>query len=118
MESATKGIKTKKVWIAVVDNVTRDSHVDLDGEAQDLDKAFSNGLMFPGDPNGRPEEVYNCRCSIVNEYEGYETDWSDLENRRHDALGDMTYEEWKEEHRHHAEEVNRRREERQKNKGG
>jgi hypothetical protein len=38
---------------------------------QDNDKPFSNGLMFPGDWRGRPEEVYNCRCTLGAEIIGF-----------------------------------------------
>lgn len=31
--------------------------------AGEPDKKFSNGLMFPGDPNGGAAEVVNCRCT-------------------------------------------------------
>ena len=27
--------------------------------------------MFPGDPNGRPEEVWNCRCSVAAVVKGF-----------------------------------------------
>jgi SPP1 gp7 family putative phage head morphogenesis protein len=113
-----KGIALKKVWIATLDNVTRDSHVDLDGEVVDVDKTFSNGLEYPADGAGEPAETYNCRCKLAYEYDKYKTDWSNLENRRHDKLGDMSYDEWKETHRKHAEEVARRKAEREKKKNG
>ncbi len=29
------------------------------------DKRFSNGCMYPGDPDGKPSEVYNCRCTMI-----------------------------------------------------
>ena len=54
------GIILQKEWIATNDSRTRHSHAALDGAIVDQDKKFDNGLMFPGDPNGRPEEVYNC----------------------------------------------------------
>lgn len=113
-----KGIALKKVWIATLDNVTRDSHVDLDGEVVDIDKTFSNDLEYPADGTGAPEEVYNCRCRLGYEYDKYRTDWSNLENRKHDKLGTMSYDEWKESHRKHAEEVARRKAEREKKKNG
>lgn len=101
--ASKRGIGVKKGWEAVLDHVTRDSHVDLDGEVVDEDKRFSNGLMFPGDTsNFIPEEIYNCRCRLTHEYDKYRTDWSNLENRRHDKLGDMSYEEWKAAHHEKA----------------
>jgi hypothetical protein len=51
-----------KVWRTAKDNKVRDSHAAQDGEAVGIDGVFSNGLMFPGDPSGGPEEVANCRC--------------------------------------------------------
>lgn len=53
-----------KIWVAVMDSETRDSHAEMDGEEVPLDKPFSNGLMFPGDPRGDAEETINCRCQI------------------------------------------------------
>lgn len=54
------GIKCRKQWIATLDGRTRHSHAMLDGEIVDNDKKFSNGCRYPGDPQGRPEEIYNC----------------------------------------------------------
>ena len=54
------GIILQKEWISTNDSRTRHSHAALDGAIVDQDKKFDNGLMFPGDPSGRPEEVYNC----------------------------------------------------------
>ena len=28
---------------------------------------FLNGLRFPADPNGEPSEIWNCRCTLVEE---------------------------------------------------
>ena len=53
-----------KIWIATLDNRTRHSHAMLDGKDAALDELFDNGLMRPRDPNGVPEEVCNCRCSL------------------------------------------------------
>jgi len=54
-----------KQWIAIEDRRTRlsHSHAGVDGQRIDLDQPYSNGLMFPGDPNGDPEEICNCRCT-------------------------------------------------------
>lgn len=60
-----KGADVVKQWDATLDAKTRDSHVQVDGEIRELDKPFSNGLMFPGDPNGGAAEVCNCRCALL-----------------------------------------------------
>lgn len=100
MERAKEhGLGIKKAWMATLDDRTRDSHVELDGEQVELDEEFSNGLMFPGDPEGEPKEVYNCRCRMIHVYDKYATDFSDLSLRNTDNLGDMTYEEWKNKHK-------------------
>jgi SPP1 gp7 family putative phage head morphogenesis protein len=66
MEAAEEecGLVYKKQWVATHDSRTRDSHLEVDGEAVFLDEYFSNGLMCPADPMGDPEEVYNCRCTM------------------------------------------------------
>lgn len=65
METAKeRGADVIKQWDATLDARTRDSHAKIDGEIRELDKPFSNGLMYPGDPHGRPEEVINCRCAL------------------------------------------------------
>ena len=65
------GIILAKEWISTNDNRTRHSHAVLDGEIVDQDKKFGNGLMFPGDPNGRPEETWNCRCTVAAVVKGF-----------------------------------------------
>lgn len=59
------GLHVRNMWLATHDGRTRESHSFLDGQIRELDEEFSNGLMYPGDPDGEPEEVYNCRCSLV-----------------------------------------------------
>lgn len=59
------GIIIKKQWLATLDKRVRDSHLALHMATVDENKPFDNGLMYPADPNGRPEEVYNCRCSMA-----------------------------------------------------
>lgn len=65
------GIILQKEWLATNDGRTRHSHAMLDGAIVDQDKKFDNGLMYPGDPNGRPEEVYNCRCAVAAVVKGF-----------------------------------------------
>lgn len=86
------GIKMKgNAWIATLDGHTRTSHRKQDNMIVPIGKKFPNGLTRPGDPSGRPEEVYGCRCTIVAVYD--DQDLSKIE--RNSRLGDMSYEEWK-----------------------
>ena len=59
-----KGADVLKQWDSTLDSRTRESHMIVDGEIRELDEAFSNGLMFPGDPSGKAAEVINCRCRL------------------------------------------------------
>lgn len=93
------GIKCRKEWMATLDGRTRHSHAMLDGEVVDNDKKFSNGCRFPGDPQGRPEEIYNCRCTLVSVIEGIDTSRGrrrarDPETGKNDLIENMTYAEW------------------------
>ena len=65
------GIILAKEWISTNDSRTRHSHAVLDGAVVDQDKKFDNGLLYPGDPNGRPEEVWNCRCALAAVVKGF-----------------------------------------------
>ena len=65
------GIILAKEWISTNDSRTRHSHAVLDGAIVDQDKKFENGLMFPGDPKGRPEETWNCRCTVAAVVKGF-----------------------------------------------
>lgn len=93
------GIKLKKEWRATLDGRTRHSHAMLDGEQVETDATFSNGCRFPGDPQGEPSEVYNCRCTLVASVDGVDT--SDAQRRARDPVtgkreivSNMTYAEW------------------------
>lgn len=60
-----QGADVVKQWDATLDGKTRESHRRVDGEIRELDEKFSNGLMYPGDPNGAAAEVINCRCACL-----------------------------------------------------
>lgn len=66
MEAAKdRGADVVKQWDSTLDGRTRPSHWRVDGEIREVDETFSNGLKFPGDPNGRAAEVVNCRCALL-----------------------------------------------------
>lgn len=60
-----KKFEVEKQWIAIEDKRTRvaHTHAGVDGERRDLYDSYSNGLLFPGDPEGPAEQVINCRCT-------------------------------------------------------
>lgn len=91
--AAGMGIDVEKQWSAALDSRTRGSHRHLDGEVVKLDAEFSNGLRYPGDPDGPGSEVYNCRCTLVPVIG--DVDYDEVE--RADKLGGMSYGEWKDE---------------------
>lgn len=99
------GIELDKVWAATPDSRVRDSHARLDGEEKKLEEEFSNGCRYPGDPNGEPEEVWNCRCTLISQVKGTpRIDVTDL-SQRHSGLSrdydgdeEMTYQDWKDYH--------------------
>ncbi len=87
------GIKCRKEWMATLDGRTRHSHAMLDGEVVDNDKKFSNGCRFPGDPDGAPAEIYNCRCTLVSVIEGIDTS-NGKRRDRYGILPNMTFAQW------------------------
>ena len=95
------GIELYQVWLAALDSRTRSSHRHMDGEKVKVVKGkqvkFSNGLRYPADPDGRPEEVWNCRCTLVTSFDENE-DFTDIKNRAN-KLDNQSYKEWKEEHK-------------------
>lgn len=57
------------MWVAVGDELTRDSHMEQDGMITYIGNIFPNGCRYPGDPSGPVEEVVFCRCDIEAYYE-------------------------------------------------
>lgn len=93
------GIKLKKEWLATLDARTRHSHAMLDGEQVAQDKKFSNGCRFPGDPQGPPWEIYNCRCTLIAAVEGVDTSSAQRRAKNADTgqtevISNMSYAEW------------------------
>ena len=95
------GIKMLQVWMATLDGRTRHEHRQLDGQKRKVGEAFEvegEKIFFPGDPAAEPYLTYNCRCTLIGEVEGVDYNLSDV-SQRDNKLGDMTYDEWKEEKR-------------------
>lgn len=98
-EAEDAGIPLEKEWMSTLDERTRESHREIDGTRVANDEPFilinhdgtTCEMMYPADPNGDPEQVYNCRCRIVARIKGRTVDRSG----RASKLEDTSYEEWK-----------------------
>ena len=82
------GIKVQKQWMATLDGRTRDSHRDLDGQIQDVDKPFKSAMgkiMYPGDPAAHPGNVWNC---FIGETQ-VASDSEIVRSYKHDYTGEL-----------------------------
>jgi len=63
------GLELVKIWIATLDNRTRDAHRAMHGKPPiDAHEKFTVGgrqMDKPGDPAGGPANVCNCRCVVA-----------------------------------------------------
>ncbi len=65
LRALTQAGYTSKLWVTVGDDRVRHSHASQDNEERPIDQPFSNGLQYPGDPNGGPEDNCGCRCWLT-----------------------------------------------------
>ena len=56
---------TTKTWLTAGDSDVRESHRQLNGVTIGINERFANGLLYPGDPNGRPSDIIGCRCDLI-----------------------------------------------------
>ncbi len=63
VQAARHGGLRTKTWRVNSAN-PRDAHAMMDGETVAIGELFSNGMAWPGDPAGGPENNSNCRCSV------------------------------------------------------
>jgi hypothetical protein len=64
------GLDLRKVWLATIDNRTRDAHREENGKTASLNGTFTVGgkqMQRPGDPRGGAENRCNCRCTLIYE---------------------------------------------------
>ena len=95
------GISMLQQWLATLDGRTRHEHRQLDGQKRPVGEPFEvDGykIDFPADPKAEPFLVYNCRCTLIAQVKGVNLDLSDV-TQRDSKLGDMTYQQWKDEKR-------------------
>jgi hypothetical protein len=82
---AEPDVQFEKMWLATDDARTRKTHDAADGQRVPLDSTFIVGgfeLEFPGDPSGPPQEVIQCRCTLLLVEHGENVDMSNRQFRR------------------------------------
>lgn len=102
--AAAMGIQVRKMWVATKDGRTRDSHRAMDGVVVPYNESFHTDLgsvmMYPGDRNGKPGDVYNCRCTVRTvEKPGIEAEprmmrVRDPKTGENVLVKEMTYRQW------------------------
>lgn len=91
------GIKITQEWLATKDGRTRHEHAMLDGQERKVGEAFEvegYKIMFPGDPEAEPFLTYNCRCTLVSNFKGFD-------HKKMDAYTEaepMSYDDWLKRH--------------------
>lgn len=73
-DARDKGVIMHKVWLATSDDRVREAHEDLDGQEREIDEPFDSmygKIMYPGDPDADPANVYNCRCTLTYKVVGF-----------------------------------------------
>jgi SPP1 gp7 family putative phage head morphogenesis protein len=58
----------RKEWLATADDRTRPEHTEANGQVVGINEPFDVGgeqLMYPGDPDGSPENTCQCRCTLL-----------------------------------------------------
>jgi F like protein len=72
-------------WLATDDHRTRQTHEVAEGQRVPVGTPFVVGgaeLRFPGDPSGPPQEVIQCRCTMLLVEPGEDVDLSGRQMRR------------------------------------
>lgn len=68
------GVIVMKEWLAAMDSHVRAAHAELHHVQIPIDEPFENEIgeiMYPGDPDADPANVYNCRCAIAQVIKGF-----------------------------------------------
>lgn len=92
----SKGVIMQKMWVSALDEHTRDTHQELDGQTVGVDEYFvspeGHEALAPG-LFGVAEEDINCRCSKIGVIEGY---GPTVRRAEEGLMPYQTYREWKE----------------------
>lgn len=78
-------LELERIWLATDDDRTRTTHRYADGQRVPVTAPFNVGgfeLRFPGDPSGPPQEVIQCRCTMLLVEAGESVEMSNRQFRR------------------------------------
>ncbi|HEU4752007.1 MAG TPA: phage minor head protein, partial [Armatimonadota bacterium] len=78
-------LELEAFWLATSDSRTRPTHRAAEGQRVPVGQPFTVGgfpLRFPGDPSGPPQEVIQCRCTLLLVEPGETVDLSNRQFRR------------------------------------
>lgn len=71
------GYNMTETWYSVLQDNTRDTHLLLNGTHPNAEGLFGDGIIasghllrWPGDPQGDPEQIYNCQCRVSSYLDG------------------------------------------------
>lgn len=57
------GLPLLRQWVSSKADKARSTHAAVHGEVVGMDETYSNGLLFPGDPDAPLTETENCGCT-------------------------------------------------------
>lgn len=90
-KAQSDGVIMEREWVPAHDDRTRAWHLELGGVRVGVDEPWENEygeIMYPGDPNADPCNVYNCRCSIRAIVKGFK--WNEEQGEVEDVKADIT----------------------------
>jgi SPP1 gp7 family putative phage head morphogenesis protein len=91
------GVKSRRMWVATLDNRTRDMHAEMDGQYADEEGYFTlpDGVVTKGPGlSGYDHHDINDRCRVIAVVSGYEP--TQRRQGGGEVIDFMTYSEWKE----------------------
>jgi uncharacterized protein with gpF-like domain len=67
VSAESTGIDFRREWVSSDSERSREAHQNVDGPVSMSEPFIVGGeaLMYPGDPNGSPGNVINCRCVVT-----------------------------------------------------
>ena len=66
------GVVDKKEWLTALDERTREWHTEANGQVVGINEKFivaGEELDCPGDPAASPENIINCRCTLIANFD-------------------------------------------------